>query len=116
MDLIDRVRQLIDAENQADPQKAGELLARDFVAITRGDGEEEDRSALLKRIGSPPNRNAFRELDEFGDWKSGELGVVRSLVRTKDSATQAVSGEFRNLHVFKKEAGTWVCVDWQVTK
>jgi hypothetical protein len=42
--------------------------------------------------------------------------VVRSLVRTKDSSTHAVIGEFRNLHVFRKEGDAWMCVDWQVTE
>jgi Domain of unknown function (DUF4440) len=76
MTLTDRVRQLFEAENQADRKKAEAILAPDFVAITRRNGEEESRQQLLEKIEPDP--------DEFQVWESGDIGVVRSLVRTRD--------------------------------
>lgn len=116
MHLIDHVRQLIDAENRGDRRQAAGILADDFVAITRRAGLEENRDDLLKKIGSPPAPNPKRELTQFQIWESASLGVVRSLVRTTDPTTQLVTGEFRNLHVFKREGQTWRCVNWQVTE
>jgi hypothetical protein len=115
MTLIDKVRELIDAENIADVNKAEAILAPDFVAITRSNGDEEDRTELLRRIGAPPTPNPLRETGEFLVWESHDIGVVRSVVQTKDRTTQVVLGQFRNVHVFRKQR-EWVCVNWQVTE
>jgi len=116
MTLIDRVRQLLEAENEADRKKAEAILASDFVAITRRNGDEQGRSQLLDQIANPPSPNPLREIDDFEVWESGGVGVVRSRVRTSDRTTLALLGHFRNLHVFTKAAGGWWCVDWQVTE
>lgn len=116
MTVTDRVRQLYEAENQADRNKAEEIVAPDFVAITRRTGEEEGREKLLQRIANSPTPNPIREPDEFRVWESETIAVVRSRVRTLEPTTRAVTGEFRNLHVFRQEAGRWLCVNWQVTE
>ena len=116
MDLYDRVRQLIDAENEASQAKAEPVLASDFVAITMWRGLEQRREALLNSIANPPNPNPRRELDQLHKWESMDIGVVRSRVTTKDPRTEEITGEYRNLHVFRKDGNEWMCVDWQVTK
>jgi ketosteroid isomerase-like protein len=116
MTLIDKVRELIEAENNADVKKAEAILAPDFVAITRRNGDEEGRTELLRRIGAAPTSNPLRETGEFHVWESYDIGVVRSVVQTKDRTTHAVLGQFRNLHVFRKQQDGWVCVNWQVTE
>jgi hypothetical protein len=116
MKLVDQVRRLIAAENEGDPKKAEPVLAHDFVAITRRNGEEQGRRELLQRIGSPPSPNPIREPGDFLVWESDGVGVVRSLVVTKDPETRAVLGHFRNLHVFTKQAEVWACITWQVTE
>jgi hypothetical protein len=116
MNLPDRVCQLIDAENEADAKKAEALLATDFVAITRRSGQEDSRKELLARIANPPTLNPFREPSQFQIWESGASAWFEASSRTKDSSTHAVIGEFRNLHVFRKEGDAWMCVDWQVTE
>lgn len=121
-DLIDMVRQLVKAENEAGEQGKGNadyILAENFKAITRMSGKEEDRGDLLKAIANPSNPNILRELNNSEFWvqESGDLGVVRSLVTTKErSNPQTVAGRFRNIHVFERQEGRWCCVAWQVTK
>src|SRR5215813_10276006 len=108
-DLIEMVRQLVKAENDAGEggkRDAEYILAENFKAITRMSGKEEDRGDLLKAIANPSNPNILRELDgsEFWAWESGDLGVVRSLVTTKErSNPQTVAGRFRNIHVFERQ-------------
>jgi ketosteroid isomerase-like protein len=116
-ELIERVCELVGAENDADRGKAEGVLAPDFVAITRGTGAEQGREALLNQIKRPPSPNPRRvPVDgEFQVWASGDLGVVRSLIRTEDRASGTVLGTFRNVHVLQKQQGEWVIVDWQVT-
>ncbi len=115
--LIELVRQLIEAENEHDREKAEPILAEDFTAITRARGEEQNRDALLEEIANPKNPNLLRKLDP-GAWEreSGDLGVVRSFITMMDRTNpQAEPGRFRNIHVFQRQQGRWLCVTWQVT-
>ncbi len=121
-ELIEQVRQLIMAENEGGESgrvKADFILAQNFTTITRSNGDEEDRAALLNAIANPRNQNLSRELDEREFWvvESNNLGVVRSLITTKGrSEPSTILGRFRNIHVFEKQQGRWRCVAWQVTR
>ncbi len=120
--LIELVRQLIEAENDGGERgkaKADSILAQNFIAITRSSGDEETRDDLLKAIASPKNPDLFREFDEreFRVWESSDLSVVRSLITTKErSNPKTILGRFRNSHVFENQQGRWWCIAWQVTK
>lgn len=120
--LIERVRQLVEAENEGGAGgkgKADSILAQRFTHITRSSGKEEERDALLEAIANPSNSNIFRRLDEHGFWvqESEGLGVVRSLVTTSErSILDVISGRFRNMHIFEKQLESWMCIAWQVTK
>lgn len=121
-ELIEQVRQLIAAENEGGESgrvKADFILAPNFTTITRSNGEEEERAALLETIANPRNPNLLRELDEREFWvlESGNLGVMKSLITTKErSDPSTILGGFRNIHVFENQQGRWRCVAWQVTK
>jgi hypothetical protein len=120
--FMDLVLQLIEAENEhGEPgrARADAILAKDFTAITRARGQEQDRDALLKEIANPKNPNLNRELEKHGYWErySGDLGVARSLVATTDRANpQAEPKKFRNIHVFQRQREQWRCVAWLVTE
>lgn len=117
--LIALVRQLVQAENEENRVLAEEVLAPDFIAITRRTGKEQGREDLLGAIAAPPPPNPLREFDEEGAWTqaSGDLGVVRSLITTKNpNNPNEVLGRFRNLHVFEQRSQRWQCVLWQVTE
>jgi ketosteroid isomerase-like protein len=112
--------------------KAGSILAADnFTAITRSNGMEEVIDVLLNKIANPKEPNIQREIDDhdFQVWSSGDLGIVRSLVATRDRhipndsripfsniPLTKVSNRFRNTHVFEKQQGRWRCIAWQVTE
>lgn len=49
-ELVKLVPQLFEAENELDTTKAASILARNFTAITRSYGIEENRDMLLNRI------------------------------------------------------------------
>ncbi len=121
-ELIEQVRQLIAAENEGGEQGkkiADLILAQNFTMITRSNGVEEDRDNLLKAIANPSNPNLFRELEEREFWvrRLGDLGVVRSLITTKErAAPNTILGRFRNIHIFENQQGQWRCVAWQVTR
>jgi ketosteroid isomerase-like protein len=118
-ELIKRVRQLIEAENESNKVKAAALLADNFSLITRARGEEQEKNALLEEIAQPRNPNLRRQLDEDGLWvmASGDLGVVRSVVIVTDKTDSAAAPKkFRNAHVFEKQQKEWHCVAWQVTE
>mgnify|MGYP002776993797 CR=1 FL=1 len=116
--LVDQVRRLLSAENQADATAAEALLAPGFVRITRASGREEDRAALLAAIASPARPGLWRHLveSETRAWIHGGLGVVSSVVQTRPPVAGEPSGRFRNLHVFERDGGAWRCVAWQVTR
>ena len=118
-DLIERVRRLVEAENERDRAKAESILAEDFAAITRARGVEQNRYDLLEEVANPKNPTLRRELDESDLWIriSGNQGVVRSLVRTTDrSSPNDPPVTFRNVHVFERQRDSWNCLSWQVTK
>jgi hypothetical protein len=121
-DLIELVHQLVEAENESGDSgkaKADLILAQNFTVITRSSGDEEDRDDLLKAIANPKNPNLLREPDEreFRVLESGDLGVVWSLITTKEqSDLNTILGRFRNIHVFENQERQWRLVAWQVTK
>jgi len=120
--LVELVRQLVEAENEGGESgkaKAGDILAQNFIAITRSSGDEENRNDLLKAIANPKNPDLVREFDEreFRVWECGDLGVVRSLITTKErSNLKTILGRFRNIYMFENQQEQWRCVAWQVTK
>lgn len=116
--LIDCVRRLLAAENNADAAAADALLSREFANITRASGREEHRAALLAAIASPARPGLWRHLVEPENraWAGADIGVVSSMVQTRSPVAGEPSGRFRNLHVFAREAGQWRCVAWQVTR
>ena len=122
-ELIALVRRLVQAENEggaAGRAEAEKILAPDFIALNRARGKEVGRQTLLKDIADagPKPPSPLRELvdKEFWAQVSGELGVVRSLVVTRDRDTQKITGRYRNTHVFQWQEGRPVCVAWQVTE
>jgi len=122
INLLELVRQLVEAENEGGESgkaKARDILAPNFIAITRASGDEENRDDLLKAIANPKNPNLVREFDEREFWvrECGDLGVVRSLITTKERPNpKTILGRFRNIHVFENQQEQWRCAAWQVTK
>jgi hypothetical protein len=110
--IIDQVRQLIEAENKKDRNKAAPILSENFIAINRSDGREQNRDDLLNEIADPNRPDINRELANAVDIvpQSQEIAVIRSLVKV------AVPKQFRNTHVFVNEKGQWRCISWQVTE
>ena len=116
-DLTDLVCQLVKAENECDRAKVDSILAQNFTAITRARGEEQNRGDLLNEIENPKNPNIHRIVDLLSTLGSGDIVVVRSVITTTDQADPKASPKrFRNIHVFEKQQGTWLCVAWQVTE
>ena len=116
-DVTNQVRRLVQAENECNRDKANSILAQNFIAITRSNGQERERNILLDGIEKPLNPNIHRTISDMSPVISGDLAVVRSLVTTTDtSKPEAASGRFRNIHVFENQQGNWRCVLWQVTK
>jgi hypothetical protein len=117
VEIVSVIQRLVNAENTRNAAAADALLAADFVAITRVRGVEQDRAALLGEIGHPPGQPVERRLEpETWVRQSGDLAVVRSVVRTIDGSTPPVTARFRNVHVLTREGGEWKCLSWQVTK
>jgi hypothetical protein len=114
-DLVAVVKKLIEAENKNDATAPERLLARDFVAVTRSRGVEQDRTAMLREIELPANV-AVRSL-ENDVWvrQCADLAVVRSIVSVHAGSPPGVA-RFRNIHVLRLYDGEWKCVAWQVTK
>jgi hypothetical protein len=113
------VRDLIDAENTRDRRKADDILAKDFLFITRARGDEQTRASLLDEVAQPKNPAVQRTLVDgsVSTRGSGDLCVVWSVVSTRDTANPgAAEGRFRNVHVFERQQQEWRCLSWQVTK
>lgn len=112
-DPVQTVRQLAEAENRHDRHAAEQLLAADFVGITRARGEEQTRDKLLDEIASPGNPELYRAVDAHEVWMGQGLNlcVVRSIVSTDKPPKR-----FRNLHVLTMVQGHWLCLAWQVTE
>jgi hypothetical protein len=112
--LMSLVINLIGSENDKNRNNAQMILSKEFIAITRSSGKEENREMLLKSIekGSEKNPNIVRIMDkEYKVVENGHLGIVRSKVITKNP-----EGNYRNLHIFRKENDHWKCIIWQVTE
>ena len=116
--LIGLVRELIKAENERKKIIAEPILSKNFIAIIRANGEEQNREDLLKRIDNPPNTNIIRNFKGSRDIipSSKKFGVIESLIMTTEKENpNATPKLFRNLHVFVKE-DTWRCISWEVNE
>ena len=56
--IIDLVRELIKAENERKKIIAEPILSKNFIAIIRANGEEQNREELLKTL----------ELEKYAQW------------------------------------------------
>ncbi|WP_395110159.1 nuclear transport factor 2 family protein [Actinomadura sp. SCN-SB] len=119
-DLVEPVRQLVEAENHRDRNTADRVLSESCVGVTRAGGIEQTREEFLDELASPRDLRLHRELDVVGAWSRRYpiFGVVRSIVTTRDRSRidHAVKGRFRNLHVLVLEDERWRCLAWQVTR
>jgi len=115
-EIISVVEQLIEAENAANADAAGRLLAPDFTAITRARGVEQDRAQLLKELASPASSLMRRLEGEPSVRQSADLAVVRTVVVVTDGSSPPGVSRFRNTHILTRQADAWRCVAWQVTE
>ena len=116
--IIGLVRKLIKAENDRNKIIADPILSKNFIAIIRANGEEQNREELLKRIDNPPNKNIIRHFKGGRDIipSSKIFVVIESIIMTTDKKKpNATPKLFRNIHVFVKE-GTWRCISWEVNE
>jgi hypothetical protein len=116
--LIGLVRELINAENQRDKIIADPILSKNFIAIMRANGEEQNREELLKRIANPSNPNIIRHFKGGRDIisSSKSFGVIESIIMTTDKEKpNDMSKLYRNIHVFVKE-DKWRCISWEVNE
>lgn len=115
-DIINVVTRLFEAENSADADAARRLLSKDFIAITRARGVEQEREALLDELAHPKNPSVTRTLEGIPSaWQTGDLAFVRSIVSIQDGEPP-IAVRFRNLHILRREGDAWACLAWQVTK
>jgi hypothetical protein len=95
-DIVDIVRHLIKAENDKDKESADHILSKNFVAITRASGKEQNRDELLNTIANPPNPNITRKVVEGHDFMKEDLAIVRSVVTTADKTNpDSILGRYR---------------------
>lgn len=129
--IIEKVQNLINAENNGDSKIADSILSNDFIAITRSSGKEENRDKLLLAIEKGKSdleekrkldQDYFkiRELDKehVKVIDNGKIAVSRSLITLKEKGQD--DKIYRNIHVFENvfenEDGNWLCKIWQVTE
>jgi hypothetical protein len=115
---IGLVRELIKAENERDKIIAEPILSKNFIAIMRANGEEQNREELLKRIENPTNTNINRQFKGGRDIipSSKKCGVIESIIMTTDKEKpNDMPRLFRNIHVFVKE-DKWRCISWEVNE
>lgn len=129
--IIEKVQNLINAENNGDSKIADSILSNDFIAITRSSGKEENRDKLLLAIEKGKSdlkekrkldQDYFkiRELDKehVKVIDDGKIAVSRSLITLKEKGQD--DKIYRNIHVFENvfenEDGNWLCKIWQVTE
>ena len=116
--LIGLVRELIKAENERDKIIAERILSKNFIAIMRANGEEQNREELLKRIENPANTNINRQYKGGRDIipSSKKFGVIESIIMTTDKEKpKDMPKLYRNIHVFVEE-DTWRCISWEVNE
>ena len=118
--IIEKVQNLINAENNGDSKIADSILSNDFIAITRSSGKEENRDKLLLAIEKGKSdleekrkldQDYFkiRELDKehVKVIDNGKIAVSRSLITLKEKGQD--DKIYRNIHVFENEDGNWLC-------
>ena len=115
---------LIDAENNGKSEIAKPYLSKDFIAITRSSGKEENNDKLLLAIEKgKSDLEEKRKLDQ--DYykirqldnehikviNDGIIAVSRSLITLKEKGQD--DKIYRNIHVFENvfenEDGNWLC-------
>ena len=116
--LTSLVRKLIGAENAGSRRDADQILSSAFLGITRADGSEQDREALLQAIEAAQGRGRVREMEEPVQVSLGsETALVRGIVAVRAEADQkAIISRFRNTLTFRLEGSDWRCIGWQVTR
>ena len=116
--IIGLVRKLIKAENERDKIIVELILSKNFIAIMRANGEEQNREELLKRIENPTNTNINRQFKGGRNIipSSKKFGVIESIIMTTDKEKpNDMPKLFRNIHVFVKE-DKWRCIYWEVNE
>ncbi len=119
--IKDLVCKLFRAENRQAKQDAAEILATDYLPITRGKGQVDvSREDTLEKIraGSPLFvRHVDRAKIDVAFFLDDHVAIASSLLPTTDSReTLPAEASYRNMHVFLKRSDQWKCVAWQVTK
>ena len=119
---------LIDAENNAKIEIDKPCLSKNFIAITRSSGKEENKDKWLSAIEKgksdleekrklDPDYFKRRELDKehFKVIDYGRIAVSRSLITVKEKGQD--DKIYRNIHILENEDGkNWLCKIWQVTE
>ena len=116
--IIGLVRKLIKAENERDKIIVELILSKNFIAIMRANGEEQNREELLKRIENPTNTNIDRQFKGGRDIipSSKKFGLIESIIMTMNKEKpNDMPKLFRNIHVFVKE-DKWRCISWEVNE
>lgn len=113
--IWEAVKNLIDAENKGNSEKAEPYLSEKFIAITRSKGVEQNGVKLIEAI-KLSNKNIKRELNKkhFRVFHYGTIAVSRSLVTVKENGKEDTI--FRNIHIFENEGDQWLCKIGQITK
>jgi hypothetical protein len=117
-ELVDKITKLIDAENLGQSDVAETVLSKNFVAITRANGEEQNREDLLSRIDHPTKKNIVRRLEGGIDIMplSRNFALIGSVVTTIDKTNPSIIlGRFQNIHIFIRE-DEWRCIVWEVVE
>jgi hypothetical protein len=116
------VHRLFQAENYPGNRKEAEdILASDYLPITRAKGQiDRNREDTLSKIANP-NRFIVRHADqaniEVDLYLDNHMAIVRSLLSvTNSELTSPTEASYRNMHIFLKRDRQWKCIAWQVTK
>ena len=113
-------RRTFEAEQNREREPLVEILADDEFRIKRASGVVQTKKEMIYDVLFGPNPFKSREVSEDNAPDNpklfGSIGVVTSLLTTKKTAEDGndVTETFRNIKIFKKQEGRWLCIAWQV--
>jgi hypothetical protein len=109
-----------EAEQNRERQPLEEILADDEFRIKRSSGVVQTKKEMIYHVLFAPNPFKSREVSEDSAPDNpkllGNIGVVTSILTTTRTAEDGkdISERFRNIKIFKKHSGRWLCTAWQV--
>lgn len=113
-------RKTFEAEQNREREPLVEILADDEFRIKRASGVVQTKKEMIYDVLFGSNLFKSRKVSEDGGPDNpklfGNIGVVTSLLTTKKTAEDGsdITEHFRNIKVFKRQEGHWLCVAWQV--